>query len=201
MASQARFVITLGDVTTLDAKRGVQVDIIDAIDLGCANVRPFVPRQATATSKAMFVVVTAPGIEPWIGQFDAGYCSPRSLTRITNGPRSDQLVVVNQGAGFLLSAGNPAAAVDLDVSPITAVAVDPDADLVVVADFTNVAAFRLGEGRVWSTEVSWDGIELRGVIDGVLIGRGWDAPLDTWEPFEVEVRSGRIRRAPTARPH
>ena len=51
----------------------------------------------------------------WIGRFEGGYPSPAALTTVRSGPGFGQLLVVNRGAGFLVPAADPAAAVELDV--------------------------------------------------------------------------------------
>jgi hypothetical protein len=137
--------------------------------------------------------------EPWIGRFDGGYPSPKAVTLVTNGAHGDDLVVVNRGAGFVVSATRPDEALDLQVTPVVGVAVDRAAGLVLVADFTSVTAVG-PTGKLWTVDVSWDGVELAGVDNGVLAGRGWDAPEGRHVPFAVEVATGRILNGPTPRP-
>ena len=51
-----------------------------------------------------------------------------------------------------------------------------------------------GTGRVWRTRrLSWDGLnDLRVEADRV-VGRAWDALNDCWQPFAVDLRTGRTQ--------
>src|SRR4051794_27511940 len=66
---------------------------------------------------------------------------PSAVTTVRTGPRPDLLLVVNKGAGFLVPVGDPDAAIELGLSPVTGVAVSPQDDMLVAADFTHLAGF------------------------------------------------------------
>ncbi|MDX6515873.1 MAG: hypothetical protein QOH73_1539 [Gaiellaceae bacterium] len=149
--------------------------------------------------EALLVRVVPQEGEPWVGRFEGGYPSSAAVTTLRSGPTGNELVVVNKGAGWLVPIDDPASALALDLGPIVAIALSPDDNLVVVADFTHLAAFG-PEGRRWTAEVSWDGVELSGVQDGVVKGQGWDAPKGRNSDFAVEVRTGSVLRGVTPRP-
>jgi hypothetical protein len=134
----------------------------------------------------------------WIGRFEGGYPSPATLTTVHSGPGAGQLVVINRGAGFLVSAADPSAVVELDVGPIVALLVDAGSECVLAADFTRLAAYTTA-GRQWSADVGWDGVELHEVTEGVIRGRVWDAPRDQLVALEVDLATGRVLRGAT--PH
>jgi hypothetical protein len=135
----------------------------------------------------------------WTGKFEGGYPSPSAVTTVRTGPRPDLLLVVNKGSGFLVPVADPDGAIELELSPIVGVVASPENDTLVAADFTHLAAFG-PDGRRWAAEVSWDGVELDGVRDGVVHGQGWDAPEGRKADFAVDVRDGRILRGVTPRP-
>jgi hypothetical protein len=153
----------------------------------------------SSPSDALLLRVVPHDAKPWTGRFEGGYPSPSAVTTIRTGPRPKLLLVVNKGSGFLVPVDDPGSATALNLSPIVGVAVSPEDDSVIAADFTNVAAFG-PEGRRWTAEVSWDGVELAGVRGGVVEGRGWDAPQGRKRDFAVDVRDGHILRGVTPRP-
>ena len=161
----------------------------------------FVGKDAGLASSAdsLLLRIVPHDAKSWTGRFEGGYPSPSALTTVRTGPRPDLLLVVNKGAGFLVPVGDPDRAIDLGLSPVVGVAVSPQDDMLVAADFTHLAGFG-PEGRRWTAEVSWDGVELDGVDGRVVRGRGWDAPEGRAADFAVDVRDGRILRGVTPRP-
>jgi hypothetical protein len=117
---------------------------------------------------------------------------------VTNGLAAGQLIVVNRGAGFVLDADDPAHGWELDTAPIVGLVVDRAVGVILVADFTNVTGYGL-DGELWTSEVSWDGVELHGVEDGVLHGRGRDLPSGQWLPLDVDVATGTVLTGPRRR--
>jgi hypothetical protein len=161
----------------------------------------FVGKHASlaSPSDAVLLRVVPQDGEAWTGKFEGGYPSPSAVTTVRTGPRPDLLLVVNRGSGFLVPVDDPDSAIELQLSPVVGVAVSPEEDAFVAADFTHLAGFG-PEGRRWIAEVSWDGVELDRIEGGVVHGRGWDAPRDRKTDFAVDVRNGRILRGVTPRP-
>jgi hypothetical protein len=151
----------------------------------------------SSPADALLLRVVPHDAKPWTGRFEGGYQSPNA-TIVRTGPRPKLLLVVNKGSGFLIPVDDPGSAIALELSPIVGVAVSPEDDTVVAADFTNVTGFG-PEGRRWTAEVSWDGVELGDVRGGVVQGRGWDAPEGRTCDFAVDVRNGRVLRGVTPR--
>jgi hypothetical protein len=148
---------------------------------------------------ALLLRVVPRDAEPWTGRFEGGYPSPSAVTTVRMGPRPDLLLVVNKGSGYLVPVDDPGAAIELELSPIVGVALSQEDRILLAADFTRLAGFG-PEGRRWTAEVSWDGIELDGVRGGLAHGRGWDAPEGRKTEFVVDVRNGRVIRGVTPRP-
>jgi hypothetical protein len=179
---------------------GFHVELLDSPP-GRVDVRTFAGERSGLASpgEALELHVAPDGAEDWVGRFAGGYPSPAALTVVCEGPRPGQLVVVNRGAGYLVPVDDPDAAVELDLGPIVGLLVSRDPALVLVADFTTLAAFT-PEGRRWSAEVSWDGVRLGEVEGPVVRGQGWDAPSGRDVAFEVELATGRVLRGVTPRP-
>jgi hypothetical protein len=153
----------------------------------------------TSPSDAVLLRVVPHDGEGWTGKFERGYLSPSALTTVRTGPRPDLLLVINKGSGFLVPVHDPGAAIEFGLRPVVGVAVSPQNDMVIAADFTHLAGFG-PEGRRWIAEVSWDGVELDGVEGSVVHGRGWDAPQSRKAEFAVDVRDGRVLCSGTPRP-
>ena len=78
----------------------------------------------------------------------------------------------------------------LEQRPVTAILPIPEAELLLLAGFHDVLALGV-DGIRWRTErLSWEGVTLGSVRDGVLHGLGWDMFADTEVPFTVDLRSG-----------
>jgi len=137
----------------------------------------------------------------WIGRFEGGYPSPAALTTVRSGPGFGQLLVVNRGAGFLVPAADPAAAVELDVGPIVALLLDAGSARVLVADFTRVARTpRPGGDGAPTSDGTGSSCTLHDVTDGLIRGRVWDAPRDQLVALEVDLATGRVLRGATPCP-
>lgn len=182
----------------IDAHADFDAELLDEHP-GDERVLTFATRDAgmARPDDALELRVTPADAPSWTGRFEGGYPSPAALTTVRSGPGPGQLVVVNRGAGFLVPADDPASAVQFDVGPIVALLLAPE--LALAANFTTLAAFTTA-GRQWSADVSWDGVELHDIADGVVRGRVWDAPRDQMVPLEVDVRMGRVLRGATPRP-
>jgi len=184
----------------IDADAGFDTELLDEHP-SQERVLPFAGRNAglARPEDALELRIRPANAPSWIGRFEGGYPSPAALTTVRSGPGPGQLVVVNRGAGFLVPAADPAAAVELDVGPIVALLLEAESERALAADFTRLAAYTAA-GRQWSADVGWDGVELHGVNDGVIRGRMWDAARNQPVELEVDLATGRVLRGATPRP-
>lgn len=184
----------------LDPAAGFDVEVLDAPP-GRERVHTFAGRDAGMADAADALTLRVEPFESdaWVGRFEGGYPSPNALTEVRSGPTPGTLVVVNRGAGFLVGVDDPAAAVELGVSPILGLLVSEDPPLVLAVDFTTLVAYD-GAGERWRAEISWDGATLTRVAGGSVHGEGWNAPAARHVPFEVDLATGQIVRGPEPRP-
>jgi hypothetical protein len=100
-------------------------------------------------------------------------------------------LVVCRGLGYVVRADDPDDwMVIREVLPIIYVDEAPQESLVILADYVAITAYS-ATGHAWTSKrLSYDGLKVESLREGVISGRGWSAPLDRWVPFEVDLKTG-----------
>ena len=132
--------------------------------------------------------------EMWIGSFANGEISPNAVSGVFSHPSPNKLLVIARGDGHVVNVDVPTDYVWLDkVVPIMGALPLPNAGLIVLNDFVRLTA--LGpKGIAWRSPcLSWDGLAIENVADGVIYGFGWDSPNNCNVPFEVNALSGAFK--------
>lgn len=129
--------------------------------------------------------------EEWTGLFGPAYTSPPAANGVFATPDPNWLCVVVGGRAMAIRADLPGEHVEIPVFPVTSVMAVVPQRLLLFAGFTSITAWG-SEGVKWGTRsLSWDGIRLGNLRDGVLLdGEGWSAPENRFVPFEVDLRNG-----------
>ena len=105
-------------------------------------------------------------------------------------PAAHDLLAIAGGYGYRIDTADPALCEFLPLRPITAVLAAGEDGLLLLAGFHGVLAVG-AEGVRWQTaRLSWEGVTLRAVREGVLHGEGWDLFADREVPFTVDLRTG-----------
>ncbi len=105
-------------------------------------------------------------------------------------PAPDDLLAVAGGYAYRIDTQDPARCEFLAMRPVAAILPAPGAGLLLLAGFHDVLALA-AEGVRWRTQrLSWEGVALREVRDGVLHGDGWDMFADREVPFTVNLATG-----------
>lgn len=124
---------------------------------------------------------------PWLGQFQWG---DEGLTGVHRTPNDSLLCVIARGRAFLVDAFNPRGATPAACEPVRLVRRALAPKLLLLADYTKIAAYGV-TGLEWvSDPVSWDGVEITEIGDELLTGRAWDPALGKRVPFIVDLRTG-----------
>ena len=111
-------------------------------------------------------------------------------TGVWSCPQPDRLLAVAGGYGYLIDTLDPARSEFLPLRPITALLPALEAGVLLLAGFHHVLAVG-PEGILWQTgRLSWEGVTLREVRDGELLGEGWDMFADREVPFRVDLTTG-----------
>ena len=128
---------------------------------------------------------------PWIGIFGFGF-GGGAVTALVGTPDANKLLVVSRGAGYFVSSENPSDWHGIrEIIPITTVWPAPERGIIVLADYTKIAAFDAA-GLVWKTgRISFDGIVITNIDSGYVEGEAWDPMTPVRPRFRVDIRSGK----------
>ena len=126
--------------------------------------------------------------EKWIARCKDG---PGGLDGVFSTPSPNVVCIVVKGQGYWIHVTRPDNFSVIRSLPIKNVIPVPSHNLLVFTDYVRVAAYA-PDGCAWVTEdLSWDGIKVGSVENGVLQGEGWDSPADRYVPFSVDIASGK----------
>ncbi len=119
-----------------------------------------------------------------------GFRAPSALTGVWSCPRPDDILAVAGGYAYLADTLAPDRPLHLPLRPVTQVLPAPDAGLLLLAGFHDIAAIG-ATGLFWETaRLTWEGLTLGDIRDGQLHGLGWDMRTDRELPFTVDLNTG-----------
>jgi hypothetical protein len=129
----------------------------------------------------------------WVGVLAFGYRSAASISRIISSPAPDSLCVVSRGAAYIVKVNEPDDWEESPALPVTDVRCIPDHQLLILADFTRLAAYGR-DGRAWvSPRLCWDGLKILRSTSDTIEGVGYDPTNSPSREsiFAVDIRTGR----------
>lgn len=128
----------------------------------------------------------------WIGVFAFGYSSPPAFSRVVSSPDPERVCVVARGAAYLVKADEPERWERIPFTPALDIRSVPAYGLLVLADFTRLAAYG-SKGLVWqSPRLCWDELRVVAVSSDRIEGVGSDPTnLNASRPFAVDIKTGR----------
>ncbi len=151
------------------------------------------PEQFSATGRGThregFVVKFVPDRgASWIGNFQPGLTSLHGVYRH---PNRHHLLVVSGGQGYVVDP-ETRALIQTVGGAIQSVHIHADHELLLL-DHQGIAFEAIGRtGRAWRTRrLSWDGFGDLKIGRNEIVGKGWNAVDKRWQPFSVDVRTGR----------
>lgn len=119
-----------------------------------------------------------------------GFRAPTALTGIWSCPRPDDILAIAGGYAYLADTLAPDRPLHLPLRPVTQVLPAPEANLLLLVGFHNIAAIG-ANGLLWETgRLTWEGLTLSGIRDNQLHGLGWDMRTDRELPFTVDLATG-----------
>ncbi len=135
---------------------------------------------------------TAAG-KSWVGVFAFGYSSPTTFSRVVSSPDPDRACVIANGAGYLVTADDPRRWEQIQVLPVLDARVLPEHRILIVSDFTRLAAYG-DKGLIWrSPRVCWDELKIVNVTRDSIEGTGYDPINLSNSTFVVDIATGRSR--------
>lgn len=150
-----------------------------------------VPGEEDALARgALYVEVRSSSSGSFLATCALGFNDPSLPSGVWSCPKMENLLAVAGGYGYLIDTANPRECVFLPLRPIAAVLPLPAHGVLVLAGFHHVLALDATGIRWESARLSWEGVTLGAVQDGVLGGTGWDMFADREVPFTVDLLTG-----------
>ncbi len=119
-----------------------------------------------------------------------GFRDPSLPTGVFACPAPRAMLAVAGGYAYLADTAAPERCVHLPLRPVTRVFSAVEHGLLLLAGFHTVAAVG-AEGLLWETaKLSWEGLQLGVIHDGILHGTGWNMHTDRDIPFTIDLRTG-----------
>lgn len=140
---------------------------------------------------ALFLEVRPAAGGSFLATCALGFDDPSLPSGLWACPAPGELLAVAGGYAYRVNTAEPSVCDFLPLRPVTSLLPAPGEGLLLLAGFHRVLA--LGpEGVRWETErLSWEGVTMGSVRDGVLHGEGWDMFSDREVPFMVDLKDGR----------
>ena len=119
-----------------------------------------------------------------------GFKDPTMPTGVYACPDPDQICVVAGGYAYVGSVAAPQQVTLVGMKPVVQVFECVAEGVLVFVGFTAVMGWRYG-AQAWETQrLSWEGLRVTGVEDGMLRGFGWDLMKDVEVEFAVDLKTG-----------
>ncbi len=150
------------------------------------------PAEVEEVERGALEVMVRPAAEaaPFLATCALGFASPVVPTGVWACPDPDALCAVAGGYAYIIDAGTPERWEQIEYRPVTEIRPVPEHRLLLFASFHRVLAWGR-KGRLWQTQrLSWEGLRLRELRDGMLHGWGWDMRTDEEKEFAVDLRTG-----------
>jgi hypothetical protein len=147
------------------------------------------PKSAARLGREGFVVEIFPENErSWVGNFGPGLSN---FSAAFEHPDGRHVLVISNGQGYVVEPSTRRLVGEVGGAIIGVTELSDPPSLLL--NHQGIAFERVGpHGRLWRTRrLSWDGFKDVQISAETISGLGWAAPTDTWEPFEVDIRSGR----------
>jgi hypothetical protein len=142
---------------------------------------------------ASWLRIKARGSEPWIGAFAFGDTSPSALSRVVSTPDPRRLCVISNGAAYVVSVDEPHVWDEIYIFPVLDARPVVSHGLLLLSDFTHIAAYGVAALAWKSPRVCWDDLKIANVTPDTVEGAGYD-PTNSLSPamrFVVDLKTGR----------
>jgi hypothetical protein len=150
-----------------------------------------VPGEEDALNRGALHVMVRPGRGgAFLATFALGFTDPGLPSGVWSSPEPAAMLVVAGGYAYLVDTEDPESGKLMEQRPATAILAAPDAQLLLLAGFYDVLAVG-AEGVRWRTgRLSWEGVILTEVREGLAQGLGWDMYTDLEVPFKIDLQTG-----------
>jgi hypothetical protein len=185
------------DLSGVDAwAHGWSVEVLDRPPL-IAPARQFtypfaIAGEEDAMARGALHLMVRPGVRQpvFLATCALGFRDPSVPTGVWACPNPEEMCALAGGYAYLIRPGEPGRCVLLDMKPVTGVMSVPGSDVLLFAGFQTILAWGVGGVRWTTGRLSWDGVRMERVVDGMLFGFGWDMMADREVGFEVDLATG-----------
>jgi len=139
----------------------------------------------------LWLKIRAASGRSWVGVFASGYPSPPAFSRVVSSPDPNRACVISSGAAYIVNTDEPETWEQVPIIPALEIRVIPEHQLLVLADFTKLAAYG-NSGLAWrSPQVCWNELKILSVAQDVIEGVGYDPTNLGQLRFAVDIKTGR----------
>jgi len=159
------------------------------------------PAAAEEVEKGALEVLVQPGQDadgspaaPFLATCALGFRDPAAPIGLWSMPDPDWLCAVSGGYAYLIDTAHPERFTHLRYRPVLGLwswTPHEAEGLLLFAGHHSILAWGR-DGEAWESErLSWEGVTVEGIEDGLLQGRGWDLITDRETPFTLDLKTGR----------
>ncbi len=117
-----------------------------------------------------------------------GFAGGKVLSGIWATPEPDVLLAIAGGYAYRVDTAAPERSTLLPLRPVVACLPVQEPSSLILLGFH--AAYVLQKGAAWtSARLSWEGVTVTGIKDGVVHGTGWYMRSDRELPFQLDLRT------------
>ncbi len=137
------------------------------------------------------VRVAPKGGAAWFGFFASGFDSPHVMNAVCSCPDPGSFCVVAGGYAYVVKTLDPGKWFQVEQRPVVELRTVTEQKLLLFEGFTSITAVG-PSGIAWKSDrLSWEGLRITNIRDGMLRGFGWDALTDKEVAFELDLHTGR----------
>ncbi len=127
----------------------------------------------------------------FLAQCALGFAGGSVCTGVWSTTKPDTLLAVAGGYGYLMPTLKPEETQLLPMRPVVGVYLAEEPAALVLAGFHDV--YVLSAENAWqSPRLSWEGVTVTGIEEGVLHGTGWHVRSDRDLPFALDLRTRKL---------
>jgi hypothetical protein len=152
------------------------------------------PAIAEEVEKGAMEVLVRPGSdgaeESFLATCALGFRDAAAPSGLWSTPDPDWICAVSGGYAYLIDVRNPERFIMLPYRPVLEVLPLVAHELLLFVGHHAILAWGRA-GEAWQSDrLSWEGISITGVEDGILRGTGWDMITDKDVPFALDIQTG-----------
>jgi hypothetical protein len=149
----------------------------------------YIPRPKNRPEhEGLWLKIRSQNGKSWIGVFAFG---SGPIIRVLSSPDPNRACVISFGAAYFVNSEQPGAYEEVSIKPVRDVRSVADHQLLLLGNFTSLAAYGRS-GLVWrSPRLCWDDLKILNLTHDTVEGTGYD-PINRGESrFAVDIRTGR----------